>query len=69
MQNNSSLSKAQLKHELNVVFKHDMAALDEWLNTQIPRLNGQCPRSFLITEEKRRLLFEVLQEMKFGDMA
>lgn len=69
MEKTPSFSKSQLKHELNVFFNHDMAMLDEWLDTPIPRLNGQSPRGFLVTKEKRSVLFEVLQEMKFGDIA
>ncbi|GAB2912838.1 MbcA/ParS/Xre antitoxin family protein [Rheinheimera gaetbuli] len=69
MQKNQTCSKLQLEHELNVFFNNDKALLDEWLDTPIPRFDGQRPRSLLLTEEKRRELLQVLQEMKFGDMA
>ncbi|HAW92975.1 MULTISPECIES: antitoxin Xre/MbcA/ParS toxin-binding domain-containing protein [unclassified Arsukibacterium] len=69
MQNNLTCSELQLEHELNVIFNNDKAQINEWLDTPIPRLSGQCPRSFLVTDEKRKELFLVLQQMKFGEMA
>lgn len=69
MQINHNCSELQLEHELNMFFNNDKARLDEWLDTPIPRLDGQCPRDLLFTEEKRRELLTVLQEMKLGEMA
>lgn len=69
MQINHNCSELQLEHELNIFFNNDKALLDEWLDTPIPRLDGQCPRALLLAEEKRRTLFTLLQEMKFGEMA
>lgn len=62
MQINHNCSELQLKHELNIFFNNDRSQLDEWLDSQ-------CPRTLLFTEEKRRELLTVLQEMKFGEMA
>lgn len=69
MQINHNCSELQLEHELNMFFNNDKAQLDEWLDTPIPRLDGQCSRNLLLTEENRRELLTVLQEMKFGEMA
>jgi len=69
MKINHNCSELQLEHELNIFFNSDKAKLDEWFATPIPRLDGQCPRTFLFTEEKRRELLTVLEEMKFGEMA
>lgn len=69
MQKNHSGSELQLEHELNVFFNNNKGLLNEWLDTPIPRLDGQCPRTLLLTEEKRRELLTVLQEMKFGEIA
>lgn len=69
MQNNQTCSKLQLDHELNVIFNNDIAQINEWLDTPIPRLDGQCPRSLLVIDEQREKLFQVLQEMKHGEMA
>lgn len=69
MQINHNCSEFQLEHELKMFFNNDNAQLDEWLDTPIPRFDGQSPRTFIFTEEKRRELLTVLQEMKFGEMA
>ncbi|MAD76491.1 MAG: hypothetical protein CML20_17175 [Rheinheimera sp.] len=69
MQKKQTCSELQLEHKLKVIFNNDSAQINEWLDTPIPRLNGQCPRSLLVTDEKREELFKVLQEMQFGDMA
>lgn len=69
MQKNHNCSELQIEHELNMFFNNDKAQLDEWLDTPIPRLNGQCPRTLLFTKEKRSELLTVLQEMKFGETA
>lgn len=66
MQNNQTFSELQLEDELNVIFNNDTALINEWLDTPIPRLDGLCPRSLLVTNEKREKLAPVLQEMKFG---
>ena len=69
MQHNQVCSKAQLEQELNAFFGNDTAKINQWLDTPIPRLDGQSPRSMLTKDGKRAELFQVLQEMKFGDMA
>uniref|UniRef100_A0A486XHQ3 Uncharacterized protein n=1 Tax=Rheinheimera sp. BAL341 TaxID=1708203 RepID=A0A486XHQ3_9GAMM len=69
MQHNQACSKAQFEQELNAFFGNDAAKINEWLDTPIPRLSGQYPRSMLAANAKRAELFQVLQEMKFGDMA
>lgn len=69
MQHNQACSKAQLEQVLNAFFDNDTAKINEWLDTPIPRLDGECPRNMFTTHEKRAELFQVLQEMKFGDMA
>jgi|GEM_PF-2296969 len=69
MHKNVNCSEVQIEHELNMFFNNDKAQLDEWLDTPIPRLDHQCPRSLLLTEEKRKELLTVLLEMKFGEMA
>lgn len=69
MHKNVNCSEVQIEHELNIFFNKNKAQLDELLDTPIPRLDGQCPRDLLFTEENRRELLTVLQEMKFGDMA
>lgn len=69
MQHNQAYSKAQLEQELNAIFGNDTAKINEWLDTPIPRLDGQSPRSMLASDDKCAELFQVLQEMKFGDMA
>ncbi|MBU1308047.1 MAG: hypothetical protein KKE30_00770 [Gammaproteobacteria bacterium] len=69
MQNNQTCSVLHLEHELNVIFNNDIAQLNEWLDTPIPRLDGLCPRSLLVIGEQREKLFQVLQEMKLGDIA
>ena len=68
MQHNQACSKAQLEEEVNAFFGNDAAKINEWLDTPIPRLDGQSPRSMLATDDKCAELFQVLQEMKFGDM-
>ncbi|KKO44793.1 hypothetical protein WG68_13185 [Arsukibacterium ikkense] len=68
MQNNQTCSELQLEHELDVIFNNDIAQINEWLDTPIPRLDGQCPRSLLATAEKRDELIQVLHEMKLGEM-
>ncbi|WP_430457909.1 hypothetical protein [Rheinheimera sp.] len=57
----------KLHHELNLVFDHNLNRINEWLDTPIPRLNGECPRSWLEADFKQEELFQVLQEMKSGD--
>ena len=69
MQNNQTFSELQLEHELNVIFNNDTAQINEWLDTPIPRLSGKCPRSLLVTDEKREELLQVLKEITFGEMA
>ena len=68
MQHNQACSKAQLEQELNAFFGNDAAKINEWLDTPISRLDGQNPRSMLATDGKRAELFQVLEEMKFGDL-
>lgn len=68
MLQNKACSKAQLEKELNALFGNDTAKINEWLDTPIPRLDGQSPRSMLATDDKCAELFQVLQEMQFGDM-
>tara|TARA_R110002126_G_scaffold75469_18_gene188380 strand:- start:106 stop:315 length:210 start_codon:yes stop_codon:yes gene_type:complete len=69
MQNSQTYSELQLEDELKVIFNNDSAQINEWLDMPIPRLDGRCPRSLLATEKKRKELFQVLQEMRFGDIA
>lgn len=69
MQHNQACSKAQLEKELDALFGNDAAKINEWLDTPIPRLDGERPHNMFTTHEKRAKLFQVLQEMKFGDMA
>lgn len=72
MQDSSLVSKvtlSKLQHELNVIFDSVPTQINEWLDTPLPRLAGKCPRRFLETNQKRELLFQVLQEMKHGEMA
>lgn len=69
MQNNQTCTVLQLEDELNVIFNNNSAQINEWLDTPIPRLDGECPRSMFATGEKRAALLRVLLEMKFGDMA
>lgn len=66
---NQPCSKLQLEQELNVTFNNNSAQINEWLDSPIPRLDGECPRSMLVTDEKREELFQVLQEMKHGETA
>lgn len=61
--------EAKLEHELRVFFNNDKVKLNDWLDTPIPRLGGQSPRSMFATNEKRAELLQVLEEMKFGDTA
>ena len=68
MQNYQTCSVLHLEHELNVIFNNDTAQINEWLDMPIPRLDGRCPRSMLVTDENRAELFQVLQEMKSGEM-
>lgn len=65
----SKMTLEKLEHELKVVFNNDLGQINQWLDTPIPRLDGECPRSLLKTDVKREKLFQVLQEMKFGEMA
>lgn len=70
MQNNlwhSQSISEKLQHELNVVFDHNSNRINEWLDTAIPRLNGEFPRSWFETDFNQEELFKVLQEMKSGD--
>ncbi|UPS63008.1 antitoxin Xre/MbcA/ParS toxin-binding domain-containing protein [Providencia rettgeri] len=68
MQHNQAYSKAQLEQELNAFFGNDTAKINQWLDTPIPGLDGQYPRSMLAADDKRAELFQVLEEMKFGDL-
>lgn len=69
MQKNTEFSEWQLLDELNIFFNYNLVQMNEWLDTPIPRLEGQCPRILLLTDENRKELFQLLQEMKFGDIA
>jgi len=69
MQKTQNCSRLQLEDELTVFFNNDLDLMNEWLDTLIPRLDGQRPRTLLFEEDKRRELFTVLQEMKFGEIA
>ncbi|MDC9750953.1 antitoxin Xre/MbcA/ParS toxin-binding domain-containing protein [Proteus mirabilis] len=68
MQRNEVCSASELEQELNILFDNDKAQISEWLDTPIPRLDGQCPRILLVSQAKREELFLVLQEMKYGEM-
>lgn len=68
MQNNTEFSELRIQQELNIFFNYNLVQINEWLDTPIPRLEGQCPRILLLTEEKREELFQVLKEMQFGDI-
>jgi uncharacterized protein (DUF2384 family) len=69
MRKNPNFSTSHLKHELGVFFNNDTVMLKAWLNTPIPALSDQCPCNFLITKEQRKVLYELLQQMKFGEIA
>lgn len=69
MKQNEFCSESELEQELNILFDNDEVQICDWLDTPIPRLDGQSPRGMLTTKEKRTELFQVLQEMKFGDIA
>jgi hypothetical protein len=58
----------KLQRELNNFFDNNQPMLQEWLDTKINRLDGECPRHFFDTNERRTILYEVIQEMKYGDM-
>jgi hypothetical protein len=58
-----------LQHELIVVFDHNSIRINEWLDPPIPKLNGECPWSWLEADFKQKELFQVLQEMKSSDFA
>ena len=60
MQQNQAYLKAQLEQELNAFFGNDTAKINEWLDTPIPRLGGQYPRSMFATDDKRAELFHLL---------
>ena len=47
MQKNTEFSEWQLLDELNIFFNYNLVLMNEWLDTPIPRLEGQCPREWL----------------------
>ncbi|AGP82014.1 hypothetical protein I533_10220 [Alteromonas mediterranea MED64] len=59
----------KLQQELRIFFDNDDATLNEWLDLPLPILNGEHPRNMLDSPERRQRLFQILGEMKFGEMA
>jgi uncharacterized protein (DUF2384 family) len=65
----TEVSLEKLQQELILFFDSDFVDIEKWINTPISRLDGHCPRNFFDTSEQRKLLYHVIQEMKFGDFA
>ena len=59
----------KLQQELREFFDNDDETMNEWLDLPLPILSGQCPRNMLNTTEGRQRLYQILEEMKFGEMA
>ena len=59
----------KLQQELRFFFGNDDATMFEWLDLSLPILNGERPRNMLDTPERRQRLFQILEEMKYGEMA
>ncbi|WP_370243709.1 MbcA/ParS/Xre antitoxin family protein [Alteromonas abrolhosensis] len=66
---NVKITDEKLQQELRIFFGNDDATLNEWLDLPLPILSGQCPRNMLNTTEGRQRLYQILEEMKFGEMA
>lgn len=59
----------KLQQELREFFDNDDETMNEWLDLPLPILSGECPRNMLDTPEGRQRLYQILEEMKFGEMA
>lgn len=66
---NVEITVEKLQQEFRVFFGNDDATMNEWLDLPLPILSGECPRNMLNTLEGRQRLYEILEEMKFGEMA
>jgi len=66
---NVEITVEKLHQELRGFFGNDDATMNEWLDLPLPILSGECSRNMLDTPEQRQRLFQILEEMKFGEMA
>lgn len=66
---NEEVTVENLQQELQVMFGDNESMMDEWIDSSIPILEGERPRDLFDSPERRQRLFQVLQEMKFGEMA
>lgn len=66
---NVEITVEKLQQEFRVSFGNDDATMNEWLDLPLPILSGECPRNMLNTLEGRQRLYQILEEMKFGEMA
>ncbi|MBC3766710.1 antitoxin Xre/MbcA/ParS toxin-binding domain-containing protein [Neptunicella marina] len=67
--NDEDVTVEILQQELNSLFKGNEDSMEEWLETRIPVLSGEQPRAMFDTPHRRQRLFQILQEMKFGETA
>lgn len=65
----SEITCKKLEKELIDLFCNDGALMDEWLNMPISRLSGERPLEMFDSSQQRQLLFDVIQEMKYGETA
>lgn len=59
----------KLQQELREFFDDDDETMNEWLDLPLPILNDECPRNMLDTPERCQRLHQILEEMKYGEMA
>ncbi|TPV55762.1 DUF2384 domain-containing protein [Aestuariibacter sp. GS-14] len=59
----------KLQQELRMFFCNDDTTINEWLDLPLPVLNGERPRNMFDTAERRQQLFQIVEEMKYGEMA
>lgn len=64
-----TISEENLMSEIDTFFEDERELRDEWLNTQLPILEGERPLDYFSTEERRTRLKEIIGEMKFGETA
>ncbi len=63
------VSVEQLEQELTCFFQRNSGMMNEWLNTPLPRLRGQCPINFLNSATGRERILSLLEDMKYGELS
>ncbi len=66
---NVEITVEKLQRDLRMFFDNDHVTMNEWLDLPLPILSDECPRNMFDTAEQRQRIFQILEAMKYGEMA